>query len=110
MALQFKNIIFVETPQYKQALEFYRDQIGLTVRAEHETWAELKMGDGCFIIAQTAEALGPVVEYETDDQASDKARLLAAGCELIRENTRGDQCYLRDPFGFVINLYRKKMG
>jgi len=39
-----------------------------------------------------------------DDFETARARLLASGCEIIKDEPEFPRCYFRDPFGLIYNL------
>jgi catechol 2,3-dioxygenase-like lactoylglutathione lyase family enzyme len=50
------------------------------------------------------EVEGPVLELFVDDLEAARDELVANGCEVIRWRGKGQDCYLRDPFGVTFNL------
>jgi predicted enzyme related to lactoylglutathione lyase len=56
------------------------------------------------LFVEPGGAPGPVFDFECDDFAATKARLLEHGCVIVDENPAIPRCYLRDPHGLVFNL------
>ncbi len=53
------------------------------------------------------EQLGPIMEFLAPDVDVAKRELLKAGCEIVRWVGKRSCCYMRDPLGFVFNLYEE---
>lgn len=99
--------ILIQTERSGDARSFYEDVLGFPV--VHDDPAMCGLDTGAFrLFIDPAPSLGPVLEFEVDDLASMKERLLAAGCLVIEENPSIPRCYLRDPFGLLFNLQQKK--
>jgi predicted enzyme related to lactoylglutathione lyase len=97
-----------------QAVAFYRDALGLTVKFQDgDRYAALDGGGTTFAIAGPAEQIAdqPVASFKVDDVAVVAERLTAAGAELIRGPEEGPheiRAVLRDPAGnsFVVHASR----
>jgi hypothetical protein len=48
------------------------------------------------------------MEFLVPDVEVAKEELLQLGCEVVRWEGAGGPCYLRDPFGFMFNLYEEQ--
>jgi len=94
----------MEHPQSDELVKFYRDKIGLEIvdsdveQVEFDT-APVRLfvdnGPGPNLIF---ELLVPNLEEARED-------LLAKGCEVVRWEGKGKTCYVRDPFGFMFNVW-----
>ena len=51
--------------------------------------------------------MGPIMEFLVPDAEAAKEELLKAGCKIVQWEGKGRNCYMRDPFGFVLNLYEE---
>jgi predicted enzyme related to lactoylglutathione lyase len=98
--------ILIQTEQPAAARAFYEDILGFSVFADDPTMCGLETGSFRLFI-DPAPSLGPVLEFAVDDLVVMKARLLAAGCQVIEENAAIPRCYLRDPFGLIFNLRQR---
>lgn len=94
----------MQLPQPRKALEFYERVMGLEVVERGGDSLELK-ADQFRLFLDKGEVMGPIMEFLVSDAEDAKAELLAAGCEVVRWEGRGGCCYMKDPFGFVFNLY-----
>ena len=48
---------------------------------------------------------GPVLEFFVDNLEEARDLLLARGCQIIAWKGKGQDCYIRDPFGVIYNLW-----
>ncbi len=103
MGRTFGRELILQVDDLQAAAAFYREQLGFAVEAES---AELLClaGDEVNLYLERGPALGPVLEVFVADVAVARERLLAQGCEVVREEP--GRCYLRDPFGLMYNLAR----
>ncbi len=106
MPFKFSRCICLQTPKAKQAVEFYEKVLGLPVVTRTGDGVEFKAGEFRLFI-QEKEYLGPVLEFIVPDLEKAKKELLDAGCQVVRWNGKGNDCFIRDPFGFVFNLWEE---
>ena len=78
------------------------DHSGLN-RGEHGKWIDLH-GDHINLFIEEGPALGPVLEVTVDDVKEAKRRLVARGCEIVKDEPDFPRCYIKDPFGLIFNL------
>lgn len=107
MPYKFSRCICLQTPDYEKALEFYHKTMGLELCGQIEGSAELKAGQNRLFIDKGESTLGPILEFLVPDVEVAKEELLGAGCEVVIWEGKGGCCYMRDPFGFVFNLYQE---
>lgn len=107
MPYKFSRCICLQTPDYERALEFYHKTLGLDLTDEIEESAELKAEQNRLFIDKAKLPLGPILEFLVPDIEAAREELLEAGCEVVTWEGRGGCCYMRDPFGFVFNLYQE---
>ena len=105
MANSFSRDILIQSPDPSEAARFYVEQLGFTVTAT-EPMIALEGGKINLYIEQGAP-LGPVLEVNVPDVAATRARLVAQGCEVVKDEPDFPRCYVRDPYGLVYNLNRK---
>ena len=51
--------------------------------------------------------LGPVMEVMVEDLEKAKLHLIENGCEIVRWEGRGKDCYVKDPFGMIFNVWEE---
>jgi beta-lactam-binding protein with PASTA domain len=61
-------------------------------------------GDNINLFIERGPALGPVLEVSAGDVEAAKQRLMAQGCEIVKDEPKFPRCYVRDPMGLVYNL------
>ena len=106
MPFKFSDCLCLQLPDLDQAVAFYHRIMGLEVTYRGEDNAELQAGSYRLFLDR-GDRLGPIMEFLVPDVEKAKEELLQAGCEVVRWEGAGDSCYLRDPFGFVFNLYEE---
>ena len=106
MPFKFSHCLGLKTPDVERAVAFYHRVMGLAVTYHEGNSAELEAGPYRLFIDQ-GERLGPVMEFLVPDVEVAKEELLQVGCEVVCWEGAGGSCYLRDPFGFVLNLYEE---
>jgi len=102
MANTFGTDILIQAPDPAAAARFYAQQFGFGITAEKPM---LSMhGDSINFFIEQGPPLGPVLEVTVDDVEQAKKRLVANGCEVIKDEPHVPRCYIRDPFGLIYNL------
>ncbi len=86
------------------ALAFYRDVLGLESVADGDEGAELKAGCNRLFIDRGSQ-LGLILEIIVSDLDAAKDMLVSKGCRVVVWEGKGARCYVRNPFGFLFNLY-----
>ena len=103
MANSFGKDILIQAPNKKIAAEFYAKQLGFTITGEHDKWIDLH-GNHINLFIEEGPTLGPVLEVTVDDVEETKRRLVASGCEIVKDEPEFPRCCVKDPFGLVYNL------
>ena len=88
------------------ALSFYRDVLGLEVVVDGDEGAELKAGCNRLFI-DSGSQMGPILEIIVSDLDTARDMLVSKGCRVVVWEGKGARCYMRDPFGFLFNLYEE---
>jgi catechol 2,3-dioxygenase-like lactoylglutathione lyase family enzyme len=83
--------------------DFYAGTLGLPVVVDNAKIVGFDTGE-ITLYYERGERDVPVFDFLVDDVAQAKARLTAAGCEVIEENPAIPRVYVRDPFGLVFNI------
>jgi catechol 2,3-dioxygenase-like lactoylglutathione lyase family enzyme len=97
--------VALRTRDTSQAVNFYTQVLGFRNRSEDPVLADLDAGPMTLFIIEDQEFSGPVLELIVDDLEEARAELVAQGCEVLRWRGKGQDCYIRDPFGVVYNLW-----
>ena len=98
-----KNINF-ETPNLEEAVQFYHEVLGLPIKEMGKDWARFDAG-GINMFITRGRSLGPITEFVVEDLKKAKNDLLEKGCTVVTWEGKGKPCYMKDPFGFVFNLW-----
>ena len=96
-----------------RAQRFYRDVLGLAAREEHPQYAAYDLGGSLLLslhggLRQPSSG-SPVLALEVRELEQAKAKLKAAGAEIVREEYQvpgGTTLDLKDPDGHRIQLVR----
>ncbi len=105
MANSFGKDILIQSPNPQQAAAFYVEQLGFTITGDTPEMVSLE-GDRISLFIERGPSLGPVLEVFVDNVEEARQRLVAAGCEVVKDEPEFPRCYVRDPFGLVYNLNR----
>jgi hypothetical protein len=103
MGNKFGTDILIQAPEPKSAAAFYVNELGFAITDETTNLISLH-GPNINLFIERGEALGPVLEVTVVDVEAAKARLTAAGCEVIKDEPHFPRCYVKDPFGLTYNL------
>ncbi len=82
--------------------------MGLPIVERTGDTVEFKSGE-IRLFVQEKEQLGPIMEFIVPDLEKAKAELGEQGCQILRWQGKGNDCFIRDPFGFVFNLWEDPM-
>jgi len=102
MSNKFGTDILIQAPDPKKAAAFYVDALGFEISGD--TPMISLHGPHINLFIEAGPALGPVLEVTVGDLEAARARLLANGCEIIKDEPEFPRCYFRDPFGLIYNL------
>ena len=103
MANTFGADILIQAPDPKSAAAFYVEQLGFTITGDSPQLIELR-GPHVNLYIEPGPALGPVLEVTVADVAEARQRLVANGCEVVKDEPEFPRCYVKDPFGLIYNL------
>jgi hypothetical protein len=105
MANSFGTDILIQAPEPTAAARFYVEQLGFSITGDEQNMISLH-GESINLFIERGPELGPVLEVSVGDVATAKARLVANGCVVVRDEPEFPRCYVRDPFGLIYNLSR----
>jgi predicted enzyme related to lactoylglutathione lyase len=103
MANRFGTDILIQAPDPGNAARFYVEQLGFEITAEAPNIISLH-GEHINLFIERGPALGSVLEVTVGNVEEARRRLVANGCEVIKDEPDFPRCYIRDPFGLVYNL------
>ncbi len=88
-------------------VRFYGKVLGLRRADSAGSQAEFS-GDALRMFVDDHDGPRVVLELIVPNLEQAQAELLAAGCRIIRWEGRGKDCYIRDPFGIVFNIWENQ--
>lgn len=97
--------VAVRSERCADAVRFYSQVLGFPNRSD-----DPELGDHdaspirLFVLADDV-VKGPVLELFVEDLEAAKEDLVANGCEIVRWRGKGQDCYVRDPFGVMFNIW-----
>ncbi len=104
MPYKFSRCISFQTSESIAAVEFYRAVLGFEVVEKLDMCVELRAGQNR-IFVESGESPVTVHELIVPNLDAARADLLANGCDVIKWEGKGKDCYIRDPFGFMFNIW-----
>lgn len=100
-----KNIGF-QVRNVEEAQSFYENVLGLS-QPEHSDVKEVEFRtdhNNIFLI-NGEENLGPVMELIVEDLDQAKKHLIENGFTIVRWEGKGKDCYVKDPYGMIFNVW-----
>jgi predicted enzyme related to lactoylglutathione lyase len=106
MPYKFSKCISLQTPQNKAAAEFYEKIFGFKVVDRQDNCVEIDASQNRVFI-ESGKHGGVVMELVVPDLEAARKELESNGCEVVTWNGKGKDNYIRDPFGFMFNLWEE---
>ena len=103
MANKFGTDIIIQAQDPMSAASFYVNQLGFEITDEKPNMISLH-GEHINLFIELGPPLGPVFEVTVDSVAEAKIRLVANGCEIVKDEPDFPRCYVKDPYGLIYNL------
>ena len=103
MANTFGTDILIQAEDPSEAAAFYVNELGFEVTDESPQMISLH-GDNINLFIEKGPALGPVLEVTVDSVERARARLIAVGCTVVKDEPDFPRCYVMDRFGLIYNL------
>jgi hypothetical protein len=103
MGNRFGTDILIQAQDPKSAASFYVTQLGFEITGETPNLISLH-GAHINLFIERGPSLGPVLEVTVDNVEEAKLRLIASGCEIVKDEPNFPRCYIKDPFGLTYNL------
>lgn len=104
MPYKFSRCISFQTPQNAEAADFYEKVLGFDVIDKQDACVEVDAGQNRLFIEKGKHG-GAVMELIVPDLEAARKELEANGCEVVTWNGKGKDNYIRDPFGFMFNIW-----
>ncbi len=97
--------VAVRTERFADAVKFYSEVLGFDNRSDDPALGDHDADPLNFFVIEDEEISGLVMELFIEDLDLARQELVAHGCEVIRWRGKGQDCYVRDPFGVIYNLW-----
>lgn len=99
--------VAVRTGRYQEALAFYEKVFGFENRSSDPLLGDFDATPLRMFVIEDMEMEGLVHELFVKDLDAAREELVNHGCEVIRWHGKGQDCYIRDPFGVIYNLWEE---
>lgn len=106
MSFKFSGNLLINTPEAGEAASFYKEVLGLDVYEEGEEATGFRSNDHYLYFAKKEEP-SFVYEFNVPDVEEARRELEAKGCQVLVWEGKGGDCYIRDPYGNVFNLWEE---
>ena len=103
MANRFGTDILIQAPDPEKAAAFYVEQLEFEITANSPQMVSLE-GSHINLFIERGPLLGPVLEVTVDDGQKATERLLANGCEVVKDEPEFPRTYVKDPYGLIYNI------
>lgn len=107
MKIKMSPNIAVRTDRFDEAVEFYSRVIGFVNRSDDPDLGDFDASPMRMFVVEDPEIKGMIHELFVDDLEDARKELVKNGCEVIRWQGKGQDCYIRDPFGVTYNLWEE---
>ena len=101
------NIAF-RHKEYEAAVKFYTDVLGFENRSDDPALADFDADPLNLFVIEDDEFSGPVMELFVEDLEAARDYLVENGCQVLRWRGKGQDCYIRDPYGVIFNIWEVK--
>jgi hypothetical protein len=103
MANSFGTDILIQAPDPAKAAAFYVEQLEFEITADAPQMVSLH-GKHINLFIERGPLLGPVLEVTVDDVRKARERLVANGCEVVKDEPEYPRTYIKDPYGLIYNI------
>jgi catechol 2,3-dioxygenase-like lactoylglutathione lyase family enzyme len=102
MANKFGPDILIQVEDPEKAAAFYVEHLGFEITGTKPMIA--LHGNHINLFIERGPKLGPVLEVTVDNVKEGTARLVAQGCEIVKDEPHVPRTYVKDPNGLIYNL------
>ncbi len=107
MKFKLTNNVAFETKDRKNAEAFYEKVMGMTVIKRESGFTEFSNESIKFNVADLNKCPGLMLDFVVDDQEAAVSYLKEKGCQVVTWKGKGQDCFMKDPFGLVFNIWQK---
>jgi predicted enzyme related to lactoylglutathione lyase len=105
MANKFGADVLIQAQDTRAAAAFYVEQLGFEITDPNPEMIAL-CGNHINLYIEPGPPLGGVLEVTVDDVGEARQRLVANGCQVIKDEPDFPRCYVKDRYGLIYNLIR----
>jgi predicted enzyme related to lactoylglutathione lyase len=105
MKFKMSPNIAVRTDRFSDAVSFYSNVLGFANRSSDPALGDHDANPFNLFVIEDDQVSGPVMELFVEDLEEARKELLLHGCQVIRWREKGQDCYIKDPFGVIFNLW-----
>lgn len=99
--------IALQHPDWRESELFYKNVMDLDTKNE-ENHLHIQSGDMNLYIMENGNLRGTVIEFSVYDVETARKYLVNNGCTVVKWEGKGNDCYMRDPYDLVFNLWENK--
>ena len=107
MSYRMSPNVAIRVADSAAAAKFYSGLLGLPITEYTGREVTIDASPLTMFVIEDDEVAGPVHELFVEDLEAARDELVAAGCEVVRWRGKGQDCYIRDAFGVVFNLWEE---
>ena len=89
------------------ARDYYETVMELELLDSTDEQLVFKTGDSLFYVIYDPDRSGTVLEFCVDDLDVARDKLASKSCRVIKWEGKGKDCYIKDPFGMIFNLWEE---
>ncbi|MCF6137489.1 VOC family protein [Pseudalkalibacillus berkeleyi] len=106
MKYKMSNNIGFQVKDVNEAKEFYEKVFGFKQPSDSQVQEiEFRTEHHSIFLIEGEENLGPVLEIIVEDLEEARKHLLENHFTIVRWEGKGNDCYVRDPYGMIYNLW-----
>ncbi len=109
MANKFGTDVLIQAEDPQEAARFYVEQLGFEVTEDTPEMVSL-LGERINLYIERGPVIGGVLEVSVGDVEDAKRRLVAHGCEIVKDEPDFPRCYVKDPYGLIYNIAESAVG
>jgi catechol 2,3-dioxygenase-like lactoylglutathione lyase family enzyme len=106
MRFKLSRCVCINTPDVAKAVAHFQTALGMKVLRQDEASAELA-GDEAHLFVDLGPEKGPIMELLVPNLEGARDELLADGWTIDVWEGKGGRCHMRNPGGFVFNLWEE---
>ena len=107
MKLNKNNHLGVYVNNIGEAEDYYSSLFGFKLVSRENEKISFKNGDQFFYIIKSKNESGAIIEFEVEDIEKVKLLLQKNGIKILKSDGKGGDCFIKDRYGMIFNLWEK---